>query len=122
MNSQRPVKFYHYAKCSTCRKAQKWLETRGNKLDPVDITLEPPNKEELGRILKASGRKVADLLNTSGIQYRELNMKEKVKTLSQDQLLAVLSKNGRLIKRPLVFDKTKATIGFKEVEFKKTWE
>jgi arsenate reductase (glutaredoxin) len=122
MESRRPVKFYHYAKCSTCRKAQKWLETRGNQLDPVDITTDPPGVPELRSILKASGKKPTDLLNTSGIQYRELNMKEKTKTLSEEQLLGMLSKNGRLIKRPLVSGDSKATIGFKEEEYKKTWK
>ena len=115
-------KFYHYAQCSTCRKAQKWLETHKNKLDAVDITTQPPSKEQLRKVLKASGKKITDLLNTSGVQYRELNMKERVKTLSEDQLLEMLSKNGRLIKRPLVVEGEKATIGFKEAEFNKTWK
>ena len=115
-------KFYHYANCSTCRKAQKWLETHKNQLDSVDITTNPPGKEQLKKILKDSGKKITDLLNTSGIQYRELNMKEKIKTLSEDQLLELLSQNGRLIKRPLVFEGNKATIGFREEEFNKTWK
>ena len=114
--------FYHYAQCSTCRKAQKWLEAHKNKLNAVDITGHPPSKEQLRKILKDSGKKITDLLNTSGVQYRELNMKEKIKTLSEDQLLDLLSKNGRLIKRPLVFEYAKATIGFKEEEFNKTWK
>ena len=115
-------KFYHYAQCSTCRKAQKWLETHKNKLKSVDITVHPPSKDQLRKILKDSGKKITDLLNTSGVQYRELKMKEKVKTLNEDQLLDLLSKNGRLIKRPLVSDGEKATIGFKEDEFNKTWK
>lgn len=115
-------KFYQYPKCSTCRNAQKWLESHKNQLDSVDITLNPPSKTELKKVLKASGKTIADLLNKSGEQYRALNMKEKVKTLSEDQILDLLVKNGRLIKRPLVFDETKATIGFKEEEFKKAWK
>lgn len=114
-------KFYHYPKCSTCRNAEKWLQKHAVKLEPVDITQNPPRKDQLREILKTSGRKVADLLNRSGEQYRLLNMKEKVKTLNEEQILDLLSKNGRLIKRPLVFDDKKATIGFKEEEFKKTW-
>jgi arsenate reductase len=115
-------KFYHYSKCSTCRNAQKWLESRKNNLESVDITTNPPSKNELKQILKTSGKKITDLLNKSGEQYRLLNMKEKVKTLSEEQLLEMLSKNGRLIKRPLVFEGSKATIGFKEEEFNKTWK
>lgn len=115
-------KFYHYAKCSTCRNAQKWLEKQGQTLEAVDITTDPPSKNELKEILKRSGKSVTDLLNKSGEQYRLLNMKEKVKFLSEDQLLEMLSKNGRLIKRPLVLAGNKATIGFKEDEFKKNWK
>lgn len=114
--------FYHYPNCSTCRNAEKWLKTHGQKLDAVDITVDPPSKAQLKKILKDSGKPVASLLNTSGEQYRLLNMKEKVKTLTEDQLLETLSKNGRLIKRPLVFEGNRATIGFKEEEFKKTWK
>jgi len=114
-------KFYHYAKCSTCRKAEQWLKKRGNDLDSVDITANPPGRDQLKTILKASGKPITALLNTSGVQYRLLNMKEKVKTLTEDQLLSLLSKNGRLLKRPLVWENSKATIGFKEDEFQKTW-
>ena len=114
-------KFYHYPKCSTCRNAQKWLESHKNQLDPVDITLHPPGKDQLKKILKASGKPVTDLLNKSGEQYRALNMKEKVNILNEDQILDLLAKNGRLIKRPLVFDASKATVGFKEEDFKKNW-
>jgi arsenate reductase len=67
-------KFYHYPKCSTCRKAQKWMEKHQQRLEPVDITLTPPSNEELKRVLQLSERKVADLLNTSGEQYRLLNL------------------------------------------------
>jgi arsenate reductase len=115
-------KFYQYPKCSTCRNAQKWLEKTGQKLDSVDITLNPPSKSELKMVLQKSGKKVTDLLNKSGEQYRLLNMKEKVKTLTEDQILDLLSKNGRLIKRPLLLDGAKATIGFKEEEFKAAWK
>ncbi|HVZ80946.1 MAG TPA: Spx/MgsR family RNA polymerase-binding regulatory protein [bacterium] len=115
-------RFYQYPKCSTCRNAQKWLEARKIGLESTDITLDPPSKAELKAILKASGKKVTDLLNKSGEQYRALNMKEKVKTLTEDQVLELLSKNGRLIKRPLVFEGKRATIGFQEEEFNKTWK
>lgn len=115
-------KFYHYPKCSTCRNAEKWLKKKGLALESTDVTLSPPTKETLKKILKASGKKVTDLLNTSGEQYRLLNMKERIKTLNEDQILDLLAKNGRLIKRPLVFESDKATIGFKEEEFKKTWK
>jgi arsenate reductase len=115
-------KFYHYPNCSTCRNAQKWLQNHKVELDAVDVTLQPPSKNQLKKVLKTSGKAVTDLLNKSGEQYRALNMKDKVKTMTEDQILELLSKNGRLIKRPLVFDSANATIGFKEDEFKKTWK
>jgi arsenate reductase len=115
-------RFYHYPNCSTCRNAQKWLETHRQELKTTDITLTPPGKTELKKILKFSGKRITDLLNKSGEQYRLLNMKEKVKTMTEDQILDLLSKNGRLIKRPLVIEGEKATIGFKEEEFNKTWK
>src|SRR5258708_34249309 len=96
--------FYHYPNCSTCRNARKWLENHKKKLETVDITLHPPNKNQLKQILKISGKKITDLLNKSGEQYRLLNMKKKDKTLSEDQLLEILSKNGRLIKRTVVLE------------------
>jgi arsenate reductase len=88
----------------------------------VDITLHPPSKADLKRYLSLSGKKITDLLNKSGEQYRLLNMKEKVKSLTEDQILELLSKNGRLIKRPLTIGPAKATIGFKEDEFKQAWK
>ncbi len=116
------LEFYQYPKCSTCRNAQKWLEKYHKDLKSTDITLSPPGKTELKKILNLSGKKITDLLNKSGEQYRLLNMKEKVKTMTEDQLLELLSKNGRLIKRPLLVEGEKATIGFKEEEFNKTWK
>jgi len=116
------AKFYHYPNCSTCRNAQKWLDAHHQKLEATDITLSPPSKNELKRILRLSGKKIMDLLNKSGEQYRLLNMKEKVKTMTEDQILELLSKNGKLIKRPLVTEGEKATVGFKEEEFNKIWK
>ncbi len=115
-------KFYQYPKCSTCRNAQKWLEKRHKDFQAADITLTPPDKTELKEILKLSGKKITDLLNKSGEQYRLLNMKEKVKGMTEEQILELLSKNGRLIKRPLIMEGEKATIGFKEEEFNKIWK
>ena len=115
-------KFYHYPKCSTCRKAQKWLDHHKQKLEVVDITLCPPSVQELKKALKLSGRKITDLLNTSGVQYRQLNLKTEIKNMTEDEILQLLSKNGKLIKRPLTLGTNQATVGFKEDEFQKTWK
>ncbi len=115
------LKFYWYAKCDTCRRAKKWLESKGKKFEEIDITLAPPSLAQLKDYLKNSGKELKDFLNRSGVQYRELNMKEKVKSLTPDKILEMLSKEGRLIKRPIVSDGKKSTVGFDEAEFARTW-
>jgi arsenate reductase len=97
------------------------MEKHQQSLELVDITLKPPSIEVLKRVLKLSGCKVTDLLNTSGEQYRLLNLKIRIKNMTEDEILQLLSKNGKLIKRPLVLDSQNATVGFKESEFADTW-
>ncbi len=115
------LKFYWYAKCDTCRRAKKWLEAKGKKFEEIDITLDPPNLSELKGYVAKSGRDFKDFLNKSGIQYREQNMKDKVKTLPEAKILEMLSKEGRLLKRPIVTDGKKVTVGFDEKDFAKHW-
>ncbi len=115
------MKFYWYSKCDTCRRAKKWLEGRGKKFEEIDITLAPPSLSELKDYLKKSGRELKDFLNRSGVQYRELNMKDKVKGLPPEKILEMLAKEGRLIKRPILSDGKRVTVGFDEKEFAKTW-
>jgi len=115
------LKFYGYNKCDTCRKAKRWLESKKLDLEDIDITVAPPSLAELKTIYEKSKRPLKDFLNKSGEQYRALNMKEKVKTLSEEELLKLLSQNGRLLKRPLAFNGKMATVGFNEEEFRKVW-
>ncbi len=113
--------FYGYAKCSTCVNAKKVLAELGQSIKEVDITTAPPSLAELRFLIKQSGRPYTDFLNRSGQQYRTLNMKEKVKTLSEDAIVTLLASEGRLIKRPIVTDWTRVTVGFSPDDFKKTW-
>ncbi len=113
--------FYHYAKCTTCIKAKKYLIKAGHSLKEIDITTQPPSIETLKNLLQRSGRSLTDFLNRSGAQYRDLNMKEKAKRLSTDEIIHLLSSNGRLIKRPIVTDGKKVTVGFNEADFNTTW-
>lgn len=115
------MKFYGYNKCDTCRKAKKWLEAKGKKLEDIDITTNPPTYAQLKEYLDQSARPLKDFLNKSGQQYRALNMKEKVKELSEDEILKMLAKEGRLIKRPIVSDGKKVSVGFDEKDFKTLW-
>ena len=113
--------FYGYAKCSTCVNAKKFLVELGQSLKEIDITTAPPSLAELRFLIKQSGRPYTDFLNRSGQQYRALNMKEKVKTLSEEAIVKLLASEGRLLKRPIVTDWKEVTVGFVQEDFKKTW-
>ena len=111
---------YGYAKCSTCRKAKRLLIEAGIALQEIDITTSPPSAAILTAAMDC-GIKARALLNTSGQQYRLLNMKDRVPTMTGRQLVETLAGNGRLIKRPIVTDGTTFTVGFKEEAFRAAW-
>ena len=109
------MKFYGYAACSTCRKAQAWLRERGVVIDPIDITQTPPSRAELEQALQQLGRK--RLFNTSGQSYRALGAAT-VASLNDEQALEALAADGRLIKRPfLINDNGRTLTGFQPDEW-----
>lgn len=110
--------FLNYPKCSTCTNARKWLEENNISFENRDIVKNNPTKEELKKFLSLSGLPVKKFFNTSGILYRELNLKEKLQECSEDEALEILSTNGMLVKRPLVVSKKGVLLGFK----KEKWE
>lgn len=110
------VKAYLYEKCGTCRKAKQWLKQENIPFEEIPIVEAPPSKEELRRIWKSSGLDLKKMFNTSGQFYRELLLKEKLPTMSEDEMLELLASNGKLIKRPLIVEGDRATVGFKEDE------
>lgn len=113
------MKFYVYPKCSTCRKAIKYLTDAGLAVDAIDISISPPSKDELVTMLGSYGGKLNKLFNTSGMLYRELNMKDKLPSLSVDEALTLLTENGMLIKRPfLLTDNGQGVVGFKEDQWR----
>ncbi len=116
------MKFYGYKKCSTCRNAEKKLEAMGIAFSFIDITENPPSKSELETIISQSGKDLKKFFNTSGVQYKELGMKDKLPTMTPAQVMSTLVGNGRLLKRPLVTDGKRSTVGFEEGEFVKTWK
>ena len=116
-----PITFYGYEKCSTCRKAKAALTRLKVPFADVDITRRPPSKAQLAAVVRSGRYAAVDLLNRSGQQYRQPNLKERVRQLSESQLLELLAGNGRLIKRPIVTDGTRHTVGFDETVFAKTW-
>lgn len=109
--------FVNYPKCSTCAKAKKWLEENGIEFDSRHIVENNPTKEELKKWIALSGQPLKKFFNTSGILYREMNLKEKVAENNEDELLDILSSNGMLVKRPLLIGKDRVLIGFKEKEW-----
>lgn len=113
--------FYGYAKCSTCVNAKKFLAALGQSLTDIDITTAPPSTNELRGLIAKSGRPYTDFLNRSGLQYRALDMKSKVKMLPENAIIQLLASEGRLIKRPIVTDGTRVTVGFSTEVFRKTW-
>lgn len=108
-----------YPTCSTCKKAIKWLQNNAIEFKERNIAKERPTKEELEKLYQRSRLPINKFFNTSGKLYKELNLKEKVKTSSEDELLSLLSTDGMLVKRPLVISDSSILVGFKEEEWKK---
>lgn len=108
------MKLYQYPNCSTCRKAIKYLNDKALSFESLDITKTPPSQAELQTMLSSYDGEVRKLFNTSGLQYRELNMKERLPNLTSEQAIELLADNGKLIKRPFLLSGKKGIVGFKE--------
>lgn len=106
-----------YPKCSTCQKAKKYLEDHNISFETKDIVLDTPSKRELKDYLKRSNKEIKNFLNTSGLKYRELNLKDKIPNMSEDEILTLLESDGMLIKRPILVTNNKVLIGFREKEW-----
>ncbi|OEH92274.1 arsenate reductase family protein [Bacillus solimangrovi] len=113
--------FYWYPKCGTCRKAKKWFDEHGVEYKEVHIVESPPSRDQIEDLYKSSGLELKKFFNTSGKKYRELDLKDKVKTAEPDELLDLLASDGMLLKRPIVTDGEKVTVGFKEEQFVEVW-
>lgn len=115
------IKFYQYSNCTTCKKAAKFLNEYGVSYEPIDIVQHTPTKKEFEDIIEKTGVEVNKLFNTHGAKYRELNLKDKLKDMSDDEKLDLLASDGMLVKRPLAISGEKITLGFKEETYKNTW-
>lgn len=111
--------FIEYPKCSTCKKAKKWLDGHGVDYRDRDIKLENPTADELRAWHAASGLDRKKFVNTSGVLYRQMGLKDKLPQMSDDDLFALLATDGMLVKRPLVIDKRRGIYltGFREAEW-----
>ncbi len=108
------IKIYGYNRCSTCRKACKFLEEKGVKFENIAIREQVPTLEELELMLKSYDGQIKKLFNTSGVTYRELKLKDVLPSLSEQEALKLLQSDGNLIKRPFLIGNSIATVGFKE--------
>lgn len=111
--------FIHYPKCSTCKKAAKWLNDNGLQFEERDIVLDRPMAKELGKWIPMSGLPINRFFNTSGIKYRELNLKDVVKSAPEEKLLELLASDGKLVKRPVLISGKDVLVGFNEKEWAK---
>lgn len=103
-----------YPACGTCRKAEKWMKENQIEYIYRPIKEENPTVDELKLWIKKSGLPVSKFFNTSGLLYKEQNMKDKIKVLSEDQLIDILSQNGLMVKRPILIVDETVLVGFKE--------
>ena len=111
------VKVYCYEKCSTCKKALKWLQEKGISHDVIDIKANHPDEKALREYHAKSGLPLKRFFNTSGMQYRELELSRKLPDMSEDEQFALLAFDGMLVKRPLLVGEGFVLTGFKEAEW-----
>lgn len=106
--------FIEYPKCSTCKKAKKWLEENNIEFEDRNIVEETPTQRELTEWIERSGLDIRKWFNTSGLKYKELNLKEKLLKMSNKEKIELLASDGMLIKRPVLVSDKGIFIGFKE--------
>lgn len=111
------MKIFTYAKCDTCRKAVKWLQARGIPFTEIPIREQPPTKAELKHMLGVYQGDLKRLFNTSGGDYRELKLGEKLPAMSETEAIDLLASNGNLVKRPFLIAEKGGLVGFKEPEW-----
>ena len=111
------IKFICYPKCTTCQKARKWLDDNQIEYEFRDIKLDNPTLDELTEWHKKSELPLKKFFNTSGLLYKSLDLKNKLITMSEDEMLKLLASNGMLVKRPLLIGDSFVLVGFKEAEW-----
>lgn len=109
--------FLCYPRCSTCHKAKKWLEEHNIEFTERNIVEENPSFDELQTWYKQSGLPLKKFFNTSGLVYKEMQLKDKLPSMSEEEQLKLLASNGMLVKCPMVINEDKVLVGFKEAEW-----
>ncbi|NLM04792.1 MAG: arsenate reductase family protein [Clostridiales bacterium] len=111
--------FIHYPKCTTCKRAKKWLDENNIVYKERHIVEENPTFDELKEWIHGSGLPIKRFFNTSGILYREMGLKDKLITMTDEEQIKLLSTNGMLVKRPLIIGENIILVGFKTKEWEK---
>lgn len=112
------TKVYCYSRCTTCKKALKWLEENKIEYTLIDIKEDHPDEKTLRQLHKKSGLPLKKFFNTSGQLYREMELSKKLPDMSEDDMFRLLASDGMLVKRPLLITEDKVLTGFKEAEWK----
>ena len=112
--------FVHYPKCTTCKRAKKWLDEHQISYEERDIKENNPSLEELKEWYQRSGLPLKRFFNTSGMLYKEMKLKDKLPEMSEDEQLALLASDGMLVKRPIVVTKRAFLLGLKKHSGKKS--
>lgn len=111
------IKVYCYSKCSTCKKALKWLDDRGVAYEKIDLKEKNPGEAELREYHAKSGLPLKRFFNTSGMIYRDMELSKKLPAMSDDEQFALLASDGMLVKRPLLVKDDTVLTGFREKEW-----
>ena len=109
--------FIEYPKCSTCQRAKKWLESHNIEFIDRHIVENNPTEEELSKWIKQSNKDIKKWFNTSGMKYKELNLKDKLINMSEEDKIKLLASDGMLVKRPILVTEKDILIGFREAEW-----
>ena len=114
---EKNMLFICYPKCSTCKKAEKWLDEHSIEYKKRNITEDNPTYDELKEWFSKSGLPLKKFFNTSGLIYKDMHLKDKLSEMSEEEQLKLLATNGMLVKRPLVIKDDVVLVGFKETEW-----
>ena len=114
------MEFICYPKCTTCKKAEKWLNDRGVSYELRDIKEKNPSFEELSDWYKKSGLPLTKFFNTSGLLYKSMGLKDKLASMTEDEQLSLLATDGMLVKRPILVNGENVLVGFRESEWEET--
>lgn len=109
--------FVNYSKCSTCKKARKFLEEKGVAFEDRDIKEQNPTVDELKEWIAKSGLPVKKFFNTSGMLYRQMELKDKLPNMSEQEMIELLATDGMLVKRPILVSEDKVLVGFRQAEW-----